>query len=75
MPVPIPGLKVGSDTQKVKFMMIFGRPKTKIFQEFRNVPGRAPLPTNHVGKAGTEFRHVVLPKGSWLFEAPRFREL
>ncbi len=44
MPVPIPGLKVGSDNQKVKFLTIFGRPKTGIF---RGVPGRAPLATNH----------------------------
>ena len=28
MPVPIPGSKVGSDNQKVKFLTIFGRPKT-----------------------------------------------
>ena len=47
MPVPIPGLKVGSDTQKVKFLTIFGRPKTGIFHRFRGVLGRAPLATNH----------------------------
>ena len=47
MPVPIPGLKVGSDNQKVKFLTIFGRPKTGIFREFRGVPGRAPLAGNH----------------------------
>ena len=28
MPVPIPGPEVGSDSQKVKFLMIFGRPVT-----------------------------------------------
>ena len=39
MPVPIPGLKVGSDNQKVKFLTIFGRPKTGIFRRFRGVPG------------------------------------
>ena len=39
MPVPIPGLKVGSDKQKVKFLTIFGRPKTGIFRRFRGVPG------------------------------------
>ena len=43
MPVPIPGSKVGSDSQKVKFLTIFGRPKTRIFREFRGVPGQAPL--------------------------------
>ena len=32
MPVPIPGLKVGSDIEKVKFLTIFGRPKTGIFR-------------------------------------------
>ena len=51
MPVPIPGLKVGSDNQKVKFLTIFGRPKTGIFPRFRGVPGRAPLATNHAGEA------------------------
>ena len=39
MPVPIPGSKVGSDNLKVKFLTIFGRPKTGIFLEFRGVPG------------------------------------
>jgi hypothetical protein len=39
MPVPIPGLKVGSDNQKVKFLTIFGRPKTGFFRRFRGVPG------------------------------------
>ena len=39
MPVPIPGSKVGSDTQKDKFLAIFGRPKTGIFRRFRGVPG------------------------------------
>ena len=47
MPVPISGLKVGYDTQKDKFLTIFGRPKTGIFGQFRGVPGRAPLATNH----------------------------
>ena len=39
MPVPIPGLKVESDIQKVKFLTIFGRPKTMFFRRFRGVPG------------------------------------
>ena len=39
MPVPIPGSKVGSDSHKVKFLTIFGRPKTGIFRGFRGVPG------------------------------------
>ena len=39
MPVPIPGLKIGSDNQKVEFLTIFGRPKTGIFRRFRGVPG------------------------------------
>ena len=38
MPVPIPGLKVWSDKQQVKFLTIFGRPKTGIFRGFRGVP-------------------------------------
>ena len=55
MPVPIPGPKVGYDSQKVKFFMIFGRPKTGIFQRFRGVPAK--LIINNV------------PKGSYV-EAP-----
>ena len=51
MPVPIPGSNVGSDTQKVKFLTIFGRPKTGIFDKISGVPGRAPLATNHATKA------------------------
>jgi hypothetical protein len=47
MPVPIPGLKGRSDTRKVNFLMIYGRPKTTIFRRFRGVPGWAPLATNH----------------------------
>ena len=39
MPVPIPGSKVGSDSQQVMFLTIFGRPKTAIFRRFRGVPG------------------------------------
>ena len=51
MPVPIPGLKVRSDKQKVKFLTIFGGPKNGIFREFRGVPGRAPLVINHADTA------------------------
>ena len=54
MPVPIPGSKVGSDTQKVKFLSIFGRPKTGIFGKISGVPGpfpQFPLATNHAVKA------------------------
>ena len=47
MPVPIPGSKVGSDNQKVKFLSIFGRPKTRSFDKISGVLGRAPLATNH----------------------------
>ena len=49
MPVPIPGSKVGSDNQKIKFLTIFGRPKTRFFDQISGVPGRAPLATNHAG--------------------------
>ena len=34
MPVPIPGPEVGSDSLKVKFLMIFGRPKIGFFGTF-----------------------------------------
>ena len=47
MPVPIPGSKVGSDNQIVKFLTIFGRPKTSFFDKISGVPGQAPLATNH----------------------------
>ena len=50
MPVPIPVSKVGSDSQKVKFSTISGRPNTgffgKISAKFRNFP-QFPLATNH----------------------------
>ena len=39
MPVPIPGLTFESDSQKVKLLTIFGRPKSGIFRGFRGVPG------------------------------------
>ena len=39
MPVPNPRSKVGSDNQKVKFLTIFGRPKTGICRRFRGVLG------------------------------------
>ena len=39
MPVPIPGSKVGSDNQKVKFFTIFGRPKTCFFSKKSGVRG------------------------------------
>ena len=50
MPVPIPVSKVGSDSLKVKFLTISGRPKTRfsdqISAEFRNFP-QFPDDTNH----------------------------
>ena len=55
MPVPFPVSKVWSDNQKVKFLTIFGRPKTrfsdKISAEFRNFP-QFPLATNHADYPG-----------------------
>ena len=51
MTVPIPGSKVRSDSQKVKFSTIFGRPKTCFFDQISGVPGRAPLATNHAGRS------------------------
>jgi hypothetical protein len=50
MPVPILGLKVGTDNQNVKVFTIFGRPTAGIFLRFRGVLGRAPLATNHAGQ-------------------------
>ncbi len=55
MPVPIPGSKVGSDSQKVKFLTISGRPKTGIFGQISGVPGpfpQFPLATNHAAISG-----------------------
>ena len=44
MPVPIPGPEVGSgsDSQKVKFLPIFGRPKTGFFDQISRAPGYIP---------------------------------
>ena len=50
MPVPIPGLEVWSNGQKVKFLTICGRPKTPFFEEISGVPRRAPLPTTQLGE-------------------------
>ena len=50
MPVPIPGPEVRSDSLKVKFLMIFGRPKTGFFDKISGAPGyipQFPLATNH----------------------------
>ena len=50
MPVLIPGSKVGSDNLKVKFLMIFGRPKIGFFGTFPGPRGtfpQFPLATNH----------------------------
>ena len=50
MGMPFPVSKVGSDSQKVEFFTISGRPKTRfsdqISAEFRNFP-KFPLATNH----------------------------
>ena len=42
MPVPIPGPEVESDRQKVKFLLIFGRPKTGFFGQISGAPGYIP---------------------------------
>ena len=42
MPVLIPGSKVGSDTLKVKILMIFGRPKIGFFGYISGAPGYIP---------------------------------
>ena len=42
MPVPIPGLEVGSDSQKDEFFMISGRPKTGFFRHISGAPGYIP---------------------------------
>ena len=50
MPVPFPVSKVGSDKQKVEFLTISGRPKTRFFDKISGVPGpfpQFPLATNH----------------------------
>ena len=43
MPVPLPGPEVGSDSQKGKFLMIFGRPKNGFFDQISGVPGYIPV--------------------------------
>ena len=53
MPVPIPGPEVGSDSLKIKFLMLFGRPETGFFGRFPGPRGtfpQFPLATNHAGK-------------------------
>ena len=48
MPVPNPGPKVGSDSLKVKFLMIFGRPKTRFFGQISGAPGYiSPIPASY----------------------------
>ena len=42
MPVPIPGPEVGSDSLQVKFLMIFGRPKTGFLDQISGAPGYIP---------------------------------
>ena len=64
MPVPIPGLQVESDSQKVQFLTIFGRPKTRFFHQMSGVPGRAPLATNHA-----EIQLRVSEHLTWAFSA------
>ena len=56
MPVPISNLKVRSDSQRVKFLTIFGRPKTCFFDQISGVPGRAPLATNHAVEVVLTYR-------------------
>ena len=54
MPVPIPGPEVGSDSLKVEFLPIFGRPKIGFFGTFPGPRGtfpRFPLATNHAARA------------------------
>ena len=63
MPVPIPGSKVGSDNQKVKFLTIFGRPKTGIFRRFRGVPG---------GPKTLDMDTLAARKGVWVEIVNRF---
>ena len=50
MPVPIPGPKGRSDSQKVEFLTISGRAKIRFFDQISGVPGlfpQFPLATNH----------------------------
>ena len=60
MPVLILGSKVGSDSLKVKFLMIFGRPKIGFFGTFPGPRGtfpQFPLATNHAALGLRETRH------------------
>ena len=63
MPVPFPVSKVGSDKQKVEFLTIFGRPKTRFFDqisaEFRNFP-KFPLATNHAVKSRSRIQGRII---------------
>ena len=54
MPVPIPGPEVGSDSQKVKFLMISGRAKTGFFDQISGVPGYIPpIPASYQPRSFT----------------------
>ena len=68
MPVPIPGPEVKSDSLKVKFLTIFGRPKTGFFGEISGAPGYIPpIPASYQprssGSAGDEASKSVVRLG------------
>ena len=69
MPVPIPGLKVRANSQKVKFLTISGRPKTAVVRAFRGVLGRGPLATNHADKRFRSKRLTAACLACQLFHA------
>ena len=64
MPVPIPGPEVGSDSLKVKFLMIFGRPKTGFLDQISGAPGYIPpIPASYQPRRGDPGRPLGEP---WL---------
>ena len=60
MPVLIPGPEVGSDSLKVKFLMIFGRPKTGFFGQISGAPGYIPpIPASYQPRSSTRVEFEV----------------
>ena len=73
MPVPIPGSKVGSDSLKVKFLMIFGRPKIGFFGQISGAPGYIPpTPASYQPRRLTQIgvKLGVEQTAAWLGQFP-----
>ena len=62
MPVPIPGPEVGSDSLKVKFLMIFGRPKIGFFGWISGALGYIPpIPASYQPRSLGDAVAIIRP--------------